>query len=201
MYNNECDPLRALYICDSLVQHKVFEEGVIAENILSYLLALEHLDRIRYLLNKYPKVGIYSNLRIVAEFLILDSHQQDLQREAYYQKNKAFFEKLRQTKPHILQQKPSATRKHHLKIIERGFDAQHLFYQGQYDEAIALFKTCHGVSNAHDIDVAYFLAHSYLRLGDKKAASEQFMYIIEHGNTMKYVDYAKQLYDKINETV
>lgn len=184
--DEECDPLRASFIYNELIIRKVLKEEVVCMDLITILKMMNHKERIRYLLDKYPKAGQKTNQRMNAEFFLLDEESQKKDSQNVYTKNMQFLKTLES------KNKADSFLKT-IDFLKDLFYADYLRYQDNYQEAITYYLKAQYMSPAQHILISYKLACCYLELKDFDGAKEELNYVIDHGKSMYVVTQAKEL--------
>lgn len=192
--DKECDPLRVIFIYNELIIKKVLKEEVICMDFISVLKMVNHKERIRYLLDQYPKAGQKTNQRMNAEFFLLDEESQKMHSQDIYTKNMEFLKQLES-------KNKSASLFETIDFLKNLFYADYLGYQDMYQEAIPYYLKVQSISPVQHVLIAYKLACCYLELKDFDKAKEELKYVIDHGKSMYVVTQAKELLENWEENV
>lgn len=188
----ECDPLRANFIYTELIAKKVFKEEVVCMDLILVLQMLNHEERIRYLLNKYPKAGQKTNQRANAEFFLLDVETQKLHSQDIYTTNIQFLQKLES-------KNKNASDLEKIKWLKDLFYAEYLRYQDKNQEAISYYSKVQLMSPLQHVLISYKMAYCYWGMNDFHKAKEKLKYVIDHGKSMDVVTQAKEMLQKLEE--
>lgn len=188
----ECDPLRANFIYTELIAKKVFKEEVVCMDLIFVLQLLNHEERIKYLLNKYPKAGQKTSQRANAEFFLLDVETQKLHSQDIYTINIQFLQK-------IESKNKDATFFERIQFLKDLFYADYLRFQDNYQEAISYYLKAQLMSPLQHVLISYKLAYCYWVLKDFHKAKKELEYVFDHGKSMDVVKQAKEILEKLEE--